>query len=81
MPMDLSIKGVAEDVVNRLKERAKRHNRSLQGELKTIVEAAAAVREPERLSIAEIRERVRQLDLPRVSESTAIIRHDRDHEH
>ena len=39
--MTLSIKNAPPEVVRRLKERAARHHRSLQGELMAIVEAAA----------------------------------------
>jgi plasmid stability protein len=42
MAVNLSIKGVPDAVARRLRERAQRHHRSLQGELMAIVEAAAA---------------------------------------
>ena len=42
MAVDLSIKQVSDDIAGRLRERAKRHHRSLQGELKAILEAAAS---------------------------------------
>jgi len=85
MPVDFSIKQVPNDVAARLRARAKRHHRSLQGELRTILEVAA--REP-----APAADRVRDtparyapaLDLrsfPRFaprSESAMIIRGDRD---
>src|SRR5947209_8782125 len=38
--MDLSIKGVPEEQVTRLRERAKANHRSLQGELRALVEEA-----------------------------------------
>lgn len=41
MSVNLSIKGVPHDVAQRLRERAQRHHRSLQGELMAIIEAAA----------------------------------------
>jgi plasmid stability protein len=40
MPVNLSIKNAPDDVVQRLRERAGRHHRSLQGELMAIIEAA-----------------------------------------
>jgi plasmid stability protein len=41
MSVTFSIKGVPEAVAERLRERALRHHRSLQGELLAIIEAAA----------------------------------------
>jgi plasmid stability protein len=46
MPVNLSIKNVPDDVVERLRERAKRHHRSLQGELLDLVANAADERRP-----------------------------------
>ena len=42
MSINLSIKGVSAQVAERLRARAERHHRSLQGELMAIVERAAA---------------------------------------
>ena len=42
MSINLSIKGVSSQVAERLRARAERHHRSLQGELMAIVEHAAA---------------------------------------
>ena len=42
MAVNLSIKGVPEAMAERLRARAERHHRSLQGELLAIVEQAAA---------------------------------------
>ena len=41
MAVDLSVKQVPEDVADRLRERARRHHRSLQGELRAILDLAA----------------------------------------
>ena len=41
MPVSLSIKNAPDEMVKRLKERAERHHRSLQGELMAILEEAA----------------------------------------
>ena len=41
VPVNLSIKGVPDDLAERLRARAERHHRSLQGELMAIVEQAA----------------------------------------
>ncbi len=42
MSINLSIKGVSAQVAERLRARAERHHRSLQGELMAIIERAAA---------------------------------------
>jgi plasmid stability protein len=42
MSLNLSIKGVSEPVAERLRARAERNHRSLQGELMAIIERAAA---------------------------------------
>lgn len=42
MPVNLSIKGVPDEIAERLRERAMRNHRSLQGELMAIVSRAAA---------------------------------------
>jgi plasmid stability protein len=76
MPVNLSIKNAPDDVVQRLRERAERHHRSLQGELMAIIEAAAHA---DRLaSPAEVLAQVRQLGLQTPSEAAAIVRADRD---
>jgi plasmid stability protein len=41
MPLNLSVKSAPDEIVKRLKERAARHHRALQGELMAILEAAA----------------------------------------
>ena len=75
MTMNLSIKNVPEEIVERLRERAKRNRRSMQGELLVIVEEAL---KPSRLTISELGERVRQLGLRTGDDATAMIREDRD---
>lgn len=79
MPVNLSIKNAPDDVVQRLRERAARNHRSLQGELMAIIEAA--VDHQPRRTVDEVMAEVRKLGLPRVNESTAIIRADRDGGH
>jgi plasmid stability protein len=75
--MNLSIKNVPDPVVQRLRERAKRRHRSLQGELLDIVERAAhEVDAPPDLDA--VMARIRSLGLTRVSESVEMIRADRD---
>ena len=76
MPVNLSIKNAPDDVVRRLRERAERHHRSLQGELMAIIEAA--VREERPATPAAILAEVRRLGLSTPGEAAAIVRADRD---
>jgi len=76
MPVTLSIKNAPDDVVERLRARARRHHRSLQGELLAIVEDA--VRPDWFLTPAEVLAEVRRLGISSPSESAAMIRADRD---
>jgi plasmid stability protein len=80
MPVNLSIKNAPDDVVQRLRERAARNHRSLQGELMAIIEEAVQPR-PQRLTIDEYRARVRSLGLRSPDEAAAIVRADRDSGH
>ena len=75
--MDLSIKGVPEEQVALLRERAKANHRSLQGELRALIDAATKVR-PQKLSVDEIAARVDKLGLQRRNEAARLIREDRD---
>lgn len=74
--MDLSIKGVPEDQVRRLRERARTNHRSLQGELRALIDEAIGT--PRSLTIDEIVARVSGLGLPRRDEAARLIREDRD---
>ena len=74
--MNLSIKNAPDQVVERLRRRAKRHHRSLQGELLAIIEAA--VREDQPTTPADVLAEVRRLGLRTPSEAAALIRADRD---
>jgi plasmid stability protein len=76
MPADLSIKNAPDEVVQRLRDRAERNHRSLQGELMAIIEAAA--REDRVAGPAAVLAQVRQLGLQTPAESAAIVRADRD---
>jgi plasmid stability protein len=76
MPVNLSIKNAPDDVVRRLRERAVRNHRSLQGELLAIIEQA--VTEPATRSPREILARAQQGDFATASQSAAMIREDRD---
>ena len=76
MPVTLSIKDVPDNLARRLRERARKHHRSLQGELLAILVEAAC---PSfRLTLKEVRAEVARLRLRTPSEAVAIIRSDRD---
>jgi antitoxin FitA len=72
-----SIKGVPEEQVALLRERAKANHRSLQGELRALIDAAINV-QPRRLSIEEIVAKVGKLPLRRRNEAARLIREHRD---
>lgn len=72
------VRGLEAETIERLKERAKRHKRSLQGEVKTIIEEAV----PAKMSMDEAREaalKIRKSFGNRVfSDSAELIREDRE---
>ncbi len=72
MPVNLSIKNAPDQLVRRLRERAERHHRSLQDELRAIVEAA--VQEDRFATPSEVFAKVRELGLRTPSEAAALIR-------
>jgi plasmid stability protein len=72
--MNLSIKNVPEDLVERLRQRARRHHRSLQGELVAILET---VLRPQPLTVDEAREQIASLRI-KTEDSTDQIRKERD---
>jgi antitoxin FitA len=76
MPVDLSIKRVPEDLAERLRQRAARHHRSLQGELMAMLEEHVAGDEP--LTLRQARKLARAAGLHTPAESAAMIRADRD---
>ena len=71
--MDLSIKGVPEEQVRRLRERAKANHRSLQGELRAILDDAIGA-SGRSLSIDDIAAEVAKLGLTRRDEAARLIR-------
>lgn len=79
MPVTLSIKNAPDDVVQRLRDRAEAHHRSLQGELLAILEEA--VRPRHSLTPQEILAEAARLGVETPDESTAIIRASRDAGH
>ena len=76
MPVTLSIKNVPDKILKRLRRRAADHHRSLQGELMAIIEQS--VLSEEQLTVEEVIARVRRLGLRTPSESTRMIRMDRN---
>jgi plasmid stability protein len=75
--MDISIKNVPEDKVARLKARAKRNHRSLQGELLALIDEAVSAT-PRKLSVQEVARKIGALGLTRRHEAATLIREDRD---
>ncbi len=76
MPINLSVKNVPDELMERLRQRAARHHRSLQGELMAIIEES--VRSNEHLTPEKLLAQVRNLGLRTASESVEMIRADRD---
>ena len=76
MPVSLSIKSVPDDLAKRLRRRAAKHRRSLQGELMAILEETVGVQD--RLTPEQALERIQRLGLRTRSESVRMIRQDRD---
>ena len=74
MAVTLSVKNVPERLAERLRQRAARNHRSLQGELMAILEDAG--RPP--ISIDELAARVKALGLKTPADSVDIIRASRD---
>jgi len=74
--VSLSIKNVPDEVASKLRERAERHRRSLQGELLAIVEEAVGT--PSEMTVAELKAYVDSLGLQTYDDSVDIIRADRD---
>jgi len=75
MPVNLSIKNAPDDVVERLRQRAAKNHRSLQGELLAIIETATLT---PKHSPAEILARIKGLGIETPANSVEIIRAARD---
>ncbi len=71
MPVNVSVKDVPDDVIHRLRERAKRNHRSLQGELMAILEEATS---PTGLTVDQAELRLTALNLRSGDEATRWIR-------
>ncbi|MBI4312810.1 MAG: Arc family DNA-binding protein [Chloroflexi bacterium] len=75
MPVNLSVKNVPDELAEKVKERAKRHHRSLQGEMIAIMEEAVG---PGKLSLDEAERRLRGLAFETGNDSTAWVREMRE---
>jgi plasmid stability protein len=76
MPVNLSVKNVPDGLADKLRERARRNHRSLQGELMAILEEAA--RGKGSLPFAEADALLKRLDVRTSGDSTVIVREMRD---
>ena len=76
MPVNLSIKNVPDELAARLRERAARSHRSLQGELMAILEQA--VTKESTMSPKQVLLEVRKLGLNTGDQATEMIREERD---
>jgi len=76
MPASLSIKNVPDHIVERLRARAARNRRSLQGELLDLVERAAD--EIPSVSARDVFKRIKTLKLPAGERAASIVREMRD---
>lgn len=76
MPVNLSIKNVPDKWVKQLRARASQHHRSLQGELLSIIEES--VSRGSKIKPRDLWGQLQQAGLNTPSESTKIIRQDRD---
>lgn len=75
MPTNVSLKNVPDDMMEKLRKRAKRHHRSLQGELIAILEEVVG---PATLSVEQAESRLRELRFETLDESTSWLRELRD---
>lgn len=75
MPINVSLKNVPDDIADELRKRAKRHHRSLQGELIAILEEAT---QTTGLTFDQAQARLKALNLKTGDESAAWLRELRD---
>jgi antitoxin FitA len=75
MPVNVSVKNVPDVVMEKLRQRAKRHHRSLQGEIMVILEEAAG---PNLLSLDEAEVRLNAMKFGTGDDSRLWIRELRD---
>ena len=70
MPVNLSVKNVPDDLVALLRERARRHQRSMQREMLVILEEVLS---PRPLTVEELHREVRAKALATPAESAAMV--------
>jgi plasmid stability protein len=75
MALSLSIKGVPDDLVEALRERAANNHRSLQGELMHILEAAVR---PKPFAAHALAKKLQAVGLATPNEAVMFVRQDRD---
>ena len=75
MPVNFSVKNVPDELAAKLRERAKRHHRSVQGELMVILEEATG---PTKLSVDEAEWHLRASGFRTGDDSTNWVRELRD---
>jgi plasmid stability protein len=76
MPVNLSIKNVPDDIAEKLRRRAARHHRSLQGELLAILEDS--VSKEKLLSPDALLAELKRVGIKTPAESARFVREDRD---
>ena len=72
----LLVRNLEKETIERLKRRAKQHDRSLQGEVKIILQNAAKLSMAEASNVA--RDWQKRLEGKKFSDSASLIREDRD---
>ncbi|MXZ80032.1 MAG: hypothetical protein F4Z15_01375 [Gammaproteobacteria bacterium] len=78
----INVRRLDADVVDRLKQRASHNNRSLEGEVRHILECAADDMATKRAAFGETMKRLRPLTEGRKhTPAEVLIREDRDHGH
>jgi plasmid stability protein len=76
MPVNLSIKNVPDQIADRLRERAAKHRRSLQGELLVILEESVA--KESFMTAGDFLAEVKKRGLKTPAESARFVREDRN---
>ena len=76
MSVNFSIKNVPDEIAEKIKIRAAKNHRSLQGELMSIIEAAVAKNET--MTPSELLTEIRSLEFSTPAESRDMVRDDRD---
>ena len=75
--LSLTVRNIPRPIFERLRDRAERHRRSMQGEILAILEAAATEQATRRTAL-ETLEHVRALGVRTPAEALEMIRDDRD---